>query len=201
MNINNLKVDKHLEVKHNTVSNGLNKKIVFVLMISLLFNLVFDSKAMATDFSEGPTITSEAAILIEEKTGRILYKKNSDLKMYPASLTKVATAIYAIERGNLEDIVTVSQHARKVDGTRVYLEEGEKVPLKKLIQGLLINSGNDAGVAIAEHLDGSEEEFAINVNSYLKEIGLQNTNFTNPHGLFNPDHTTTAGNNAICNEE
>ncbi|MGG3781434.1 D-alanyl-D-alanine carboxypeptidase family protein [Schinkia azotoformans] len=139
-----------------------------------------------------PNLTSESVILIEESSGRILFEKNSDSKMYPASLTKVATAIYAIERGNLKDIVTVSKNARQVDGTRVYLEEGEKVSLKKLIEGLLINSGNDAGVAIAEHLDGSEEEFAISINAYLKEIGVQNTHFENPHGLFNADHTTTA---------
>lgn len=139
-----------------------------------------------------PNLTSESVILIEESSGRTLFEKNSDSKMYPASLTKVATAIYAIERGNLEDIVTVSQNARQVEGTRVYLEQDEKVTLKKLIQGLLINSGNDAGVAIAEHLDGSEEAFAKSINAYLKGIGVQNTHFENSHGLFNADHTTTA---------
>ncbi|WP_411844521.1 D-alanyl-D-alanine carboxypeptidase family protein [Schinkia azotoformans] len=165
---------------------------MFFCIITLVLHLNLNSTALAEDYNGVPNLTSESVILIEESSGRILFEKNSDSKMYPASLTKVATAIYAIERGNLKDIVTVSKNARQVDGTRVYLEEGEKVSLKKLIEGLLINSGNDAGVAIAEHLDGSEEEFAISINAYLKEIGVQNTHFENPHGLFNADHTTTA---------
>lgn len=165
---------------------------MFFCIITLVLHLNLNSTALAENSSEVPNLTSESVILIEESSGRLLFEKNADLKMYPASLTKVATAIYAIEKGRLEDIVTVSKNARLVDGTRVYLEEGEKVSLKRLIQGLLINSGNDAGVAIAEHLDGSEEAFAKSINAYLKGIGVQNTHFENPHGLFNADHTTTA---------
>ncbi len=171
---------------------GVMKKILFFCMIAITLNTLFYSKALASDSKNSPHVNSEAVILMEEKTGRVLYQKNADLNMYPASLTKVATAIYAIEKGNLDDIVSVSKNARYVDGTRVYLEEGEKVPLKKLVQGLLINSGNDAGVAIAEHLDSSEKAFAANLNKYMQAIGLQDTNFENPHGLFNPEHTTTA---------
>ncbi|USK67021.1 D-alanyl-D-alanine carboxypeptidase family protein [Peribacillus frigoritolerans] len=171
---------------------GVMKKILFFCMIAITLNTLFYSKALASDSKNSPHVNSEAVILMEEKTGRVLYQKNADLNMYPASLTKVATAIYAIEKGNLDDIVSVSKNARYVDGTRVYLEEGEKVPLKKLVQGLLINSGNDSGVAIAEHLDSSEKAFAANLNKYMRAIGLQDTNFENPHGLFNPEHTTTA---------
>ncbi len=151
------------------------------------------NQVLASSHDRSPAIQSESAILIDAKTGKILFEKNSDKQMYPASLTKVATAIYAIEKGNLDDIVTVSQNAIEAEGTRVYLEEGEQVPLKKLIQGLLINSGNDAGVAIAEHLDGSVSVFSENINEYLKKnIGVSNTNFENPHGLFNQNHLTTA---------
>lgn len=150
-------------------------------------------QVMASNHTRLPDIQSEAAILIDAKTGKILFEKNSDKPMYPASLTKVATAIYAIENGNLDDIVTISKNARETEGTRVYLEEGEQVPLKKLIQGLLINSGNDAGVAIAEHLDGSVPAFSESMNEYLKKkIGITNTNFENPHGLYNQNHLTTA---------
>jgi serine-type D-Ala-D-Ala carboxypeptidase (penicillin-binding protein 5/6) len=138
-------------------------------------------------------IKSEAAVLVDSETGAILYSKNSNERLYPASLTKIATAIYAIENGNIDDVVTVSARAVKEEGTRVYLVEGERVPLKKLIQGMLINSGNDAAVAIAEHLDGSVELFADNINKYLVEkIGVSNTHFTNPNGLFNENHYTTA---------
>src|SRR5699024_546920 len=126
-------------------------KINILLIILLISSLIISNKSFA---ESSPNILSEAAILIDSKTGQVLFEKNSTVKMYPASLTKVATAIYALENGNLNDLVTVSENAREVDGTRVYLEKGEKVELRKLIQGLLINSGNDAGVAIAEHIDG-----------------------------------------------
>ena len=138
-------------------------------------------------------LKSEAAALIDSDTGAVLYVKNPNQKMYPASLTKIATAIYAIEKGNLDRLVTVSGNAVRQDGTRVYLNEGEQVPLKKLIQGMLINSGNDAAVAIAEYTDGSVQQFAENLNTYLKtKIGVTNTHFTNPNGLFDPNHYTTA---------
>ncbi|MDQ0162366.1 D-alanyl-D-alanine carboxypeptidase [Bacillus alveayuensis] len=164
----------------------------FVLFISLFAigaETVFGSNRELSN----PTISSEAAIVIEAKTGKVLFEKNSKTQLLPASITKIATAIYAIEKGNLNDMVTVSENARNVEGTRVYLEIGEQVSLKKLIQGLLINSGNDAGVAIAEHLDGSVEHFANNLNQYLRDtIGVVNTHFENPHGLYHPNHLTTA---------
>ncbi|SEN94262.1 D-alanyl-D-alanine carboxypeptidase [Mesobacillus persicus] len=166
------------------------KRMIIAFIIHFLLLMFVSSNVLAQD--ERPNIKCEAYIVMEEGSGRVLYEKNADKLMYPASLTKVATAIYAIENGNLEDMVTVSERARNADGTRVYLEVGEKVPLKKLVQGLLINSGNDAGVAIAEHIDGSVENYANHLNLYLKEIGLEDTHFKNPHGLFDPDHVTTA---------
>ncbi|WP_167751391.1 D-alanyl-D-alanine carboxypeptidase family protein [Lentibacillus salicampi] len=120
-------------------------------------------------------------------------KKNADTAMYPASLTKIATAIYVIETADLDDMVTVSGNARDTEGTSVFLEEGEQVSLKKLVQGLLINSGNDAGVAIAEHVGGSVGQFTSELNGYLQQkVGVQNTHFENPHGLFDSGHVTTA---------
>jgi formamidopyrimidine-DNA glycosylase len=113
----------------------------------------------------------KAAVMIDTETGAVLYSKNPDEALYPASLTKIATAIYAIEKGNLNDIVTVSRNAATTEGTRVYLNIGEKVQLKKLIQGMLINSGNDAAVAIAEHLGGTVEQFEKDLNEeYLMRI-------------------------------
>lgn len=161
----------------------------FIILIIILSNQV---NSYATE-NQPLEIKSEAAVLLDSETGAILYSKNSDERLYPASLTKIATAIYAIENGNVDDIVTVSSRAVKEEGTRVYLVEGERVPLKKLIQGMLINSGNDAAVAIAEHLDGSVEQFADNINKYLSEkIGVSDTHFSNPNGLFNEKHYTTA---------
>ncbi|MBM7571019.1 D-alanyl-D-alanine carboxypeptidase [Aquibacillus albus] len=158
-------------------------------MINYFFAIPIDAEKI----NKPNSLLTESVILMDSKSGQVLYEKNPNKKMYPASITKVATAIYALEKGKLNDIVTVSKRARQVDGTRVYLEEGEKVTLLKLIQGLLINSGNDAGVAIAEHLDGSVERFSDSLNKYLKaEVGLEHTHFKNPHGLFHPEHVTTA---------
>lgn len=149
----------------------------------------------------GFSLNSEAAILMDAATGTVLYEKDSKRLMYPASITKIVTGIIAIEQGNLDDIVTVSKNAREADGTRVYLLEGEEVPLLKLVQGLLINSGNDAGTAIAEHMDGSEASFADRMNRFVREtIGVQDTTFRNPHGLFDPEHQTTAYDMALITQ-
>ncbi|MFJ7725750.1 D-alanyl-D-alanine carboxypeptidase family protein [Neobacillus sp. NPDC097160] len=167
------------------------KKFVSVIII-ILFIFTSQLHTYAEDTIQ-MDLKSEAAVLLDSDTGAILYDKNANEKMYPASVTKIATAIYAIDKGNLDSIATVSGNAVRQDGTRVYLVEGEQVPLKKLIQGMLINSGNDAAVAIAEHLDGTVEQFAENLNLYLKtKIGVNNTYFTNPSGLFDENHYTTA---------
>ncbi|TFI46103.1 D-alanyl-D-alanine carboxypeptidase [Diaphorobacter sp. DS2] len=164
------------------------EKILFLILITTLINL-FPQKTYGAD---SPKVSSVSAILIDIKTAEVLFEKKAGDRMYPASLTKIATAIYAIEKGNLNDNVTIGKNPRETEGTRVYLEEGETVTLRKLVQGLLINSGNDAGVAIAEHLDGSIEAFSKNLNEYLAKLGLKNTVFKNPHGLFDAEHVTTA---------
>ena len=148
---------------------------------------------LATLAKEPPKIQSEAAILIDGNTGQVLFEKNSDQEMYPASITKIVTAIMAIESGDLDDSVTVSAKARNVDGTRVYLEEGETVLLEKLVKGMLVNSGNDAAIAIAEHVSGSVESFAQDMNEFMKnKVGVENSHFVNPNGLFDESHVTTA---------
>lgn len=148
-----------------------------------------------------PELISESAFLLDSDTGAVLYEKNGYKKMYPASLTKIATAIYAIENGNLDDIVTVSENAYSAEGTRVYLEKGEQVTLRHLLDGMLINSGNDAAIAIAEYLDGSISNFETNINEYLKEkVNVHSTHFKNPNGLFHKDHYTTASDLALITQ-
>ncbi|MDL4839336.1 D-alanyl-D-alanine carboxypeptidase family protein [Aquibacillus rhizosphaerae] len=170
------------------------RKLLTILLILMNITLTLGITVQAeTEEITPDNLISEAVILMDANSGQILYEKNARVPLYPASLTKIATAIYAIENGDMDDIVTISENAWETEGTRVYLEVEEKVSLKKLIQGLLINSGNDAGVAIAEHLDGSIEQFAESINTYLKdEIGVQDSHFVNPHGLFDPNHQTTA---------
>lgn len=140
-----------------------------------------------------PDLLSEAAILIDAKSGQVLFDKKATSRMYPASITKMVTGIIAIEEGDLTETVQVSKNATGIIGTKVYLLEDEEVELLRLVQGLLINSGNDAGTVIAEYFSGSERDFALKMNEFVKEkVGVTNSNFTNPHGLFNENHYTTA---------
>ncbi len=155
--------------------------------------LAVSSNSVVANTEDAPNVHSEAAVLMSAKSGEILFDKEADQQMYPASITKIVTGILAIEYGDLNDMVTISENAVDVIGTSVYLLEEEEMKLEQLVQGLLINSGNDAGTAIAEHMAGSEEEFAELMNTFVEEqVGVSDTHFTNPHGLYDDDHYTTA---------
>ena len=138
------------------------------------------------------SIVGESAVLIDVTTGEILYEKNPDQPMYPASITKIMTVLLALEKGNLDDIVTVSRNAMTQEGTRIYLEEGEQVKVRELVYGTLLNSGNDSAIAIAEHLGGTVEGFANMMNEKARELGMNSTHFVNPSGLPDENHVTTA---------
>jgi serine-type D-Ala-D-Ala carboxypeptidase (penicillin-binding protein 5/6) len=166
------------------------KKLSLFLVFSLV--ILAQSHFVQAAGENKPDIKSESAVMIDAKTGDILYQKNSTDQMYPASITKIVTGILAVESGKLEESVIVSSEAAKADGTRVYLLEGEQVPLKKLVQGLLINSGNDAAIAIAEYMAGDVASFADQMNEFAKKVGADNTHFVNPNGLFDVEHYTTA---------
>ncbi len=150
-------------------------------------------------FAEKPGITSGAAILIDAGTGNVLFEKNSEKKMYPASTTKIMTALVALDAVKNQEIslsqpLTMSDAAYKTldpDGSSIALKVGEAMTLKGLLQGLLIASGNDAAVVIAEGIGGTVENFVAKMNSKAKEMGLENTHFVNPHGLHNDQHYTT----------
>lgn len=143
-------------------------------------------------YTGGPAIRAGAAILVEEVSGMILYAKNEHQRRAPASTTKILTAIVALEKGNLDDVVTVSRRAARTGGSTLWLKAGDRLTLRELLEGLMLCSGNDAGVAIAEHIAGSERNFARMMNRKAKELGALNSNFQNPHGLRAPSHYTTA---------
>lgn len=167
---------------------------VYCWMLLLVVLPMQQSPMLYADSKQNaPEIESEAAILIESETGTVLFAKNEEQRMYPASITKLVTAIVALESAPLDDIVTVSKTARYEDGTRIYLAEGEQKPMSDLLYGLMLNSGNDAATAIAEHIDGSKEQFANRMTEFVRtKIGVLNTLFANPSGLPDPDHYTTA---------
>ncbi|MFS0788086.1 D-alanyl-D-alanine carboxypeptidase family protein [Shouchella sp. 1P09AA] len=160
------------------------------MMVTVILATTTSANAQTRD---EPNLHSQSAVLMSAKSGDVLYDKQANEKMYPASITKIITGIMAIEQGKLDDVVTISEEAVDVVGTSVFLLEDEEMELEQLVQGLLINSGNDAGTAIAEHMAGSEEAFAEDMNTFVKEkIGVDDSHFTNPHGLYDDDHYTTA---------
>lgn len=141
------------------------------------------------------TTKSPSIILVDAKTGKILYSKDAFKRMYPASTTKLMTAILTLENCKLDDIVTVSHNAIfsiPVGYSHASLKEGEQLTVEQLLNVLLIPSANDAAVALAEHIAGSVEEFAEMMNNKAKELGCLDTNFVNPNGIHNENHYSTA---------
>ena len=139
-----------------------------------------------------PKVTAKSAILIDAMTGQVLYSRQADVHHYPASTTKIMTLLVALERGNLDDIVTVSSRAAGVEGSTIWLEEGEQIRLEDLLYGMMLVSGNDATVAVAEHIAGSMDAFAQMMTDKAHAIGAVDTNFVNSSGLPDDNHYTTA---------
>lgn len=149
------------------------------------------------DYSLAMTLASSGDVVIEATTGRIMSGKNYDVKLPMASTTKVVTAAIAVNSEKLDDIVTIPKEACGIEGSSIYLREGEKITLRDLVYGLMLRSGNDAATAIALYLGGSIDGFALMMNDYARNIGANNTNFVNPHGLHDDNHYTTAYDLAI----
>lgn len=140
-----------------------------------------------------PEISARASILIEWQTGTILWEERGFTRMHPASLTKMMTALLAVERGRLEDLVHVSEEAASQPGSSMHLRPGDVFTLEDLLYGLMLVSGNDAAWAIAEHIgNGSASEFFKLMNQRARQLGAINTRFENPHGLTDANHYTTA---------
>ncbi|RFU66077.1 D-alanyl-D-alanine carboxypeptidase [Peribacillus glennii] len=138
-------------------------------------------------------ISAHSAILMEQRSGRVIYEHNAHEKSRIASITKIMTAVLAIESGKLDETVTVGRQAVGTEGSSLYLKNGEKIMLEDLTYGLMLRSGNDAAVAIAEYVGGSLDGFIWMMNRKAEEIGMKNTHFSNPHGLDNTsEHYSTA---------
>ncbi len=157
---------------------GCNIKIAVFLLFSLVF--LFPSFAAAASAAE---ITSRAAVAVDAATGRVLYAKNPDYFLMPASTTKLMTAIVVLENARLSDVVIVSKKAAKTPPVRIGLKEGDRVTIETLLNAALIRSANDAAVALAEAVAGSEENFVVMMNKKAAEIGAENTRFINANGL------------------
>ncbi len=160
------------------------KKTAILLLIIICGLATFPLQTFAEESEERNfTISAQAVVLMEQSSGRVLYENNQHESLRIASITKIMTAMLAIESGKMDEVVTVSERAEGTEGSSIYLRRGDKMKLSDLVYGLMLRSGNDAAMAIAEHVGGSVEGFVVLMNEKASEIGMSNTLFQNPHGL------------------
>ena len=182
------------------------EKIVIV-MFSIVFALsAYTNVTFAQEQSVELANNSRSAILIERDTGQVLYEKNGKEKLPPASMTKIMTMLLimeAIDKGELtwDEKIRTSEHAASMGGSQIFLEPGEEMTTDEMLRGIAIASGNDASVAMAERIAGSEEAFVQKMNNRAQELGLKDTKFQNPTGLPAKDHYSTAHDMAIIAKE
>lgn len=172
-----------------------------IKLLSTIFTLFFATSALSAPLPSivpsAPKLQANSYVLIDFNSGDVIAERNSKNKVEPASLTKIMTGyvvINELKSGNikLNDMVTISKKAWKMPGSKMFIEVGKKVSIKNLIKGMVIQSGNDASVALAEHIAGSEETFAELMNNYAEKLGMSNTHYMNATGLPHSDHYTSA---------
>ena len=170
----------------------MNKKLFRIISLLLSIVLLMGMFTVPSFAADPPSITAEGAILIDLTTGEVLYEKEPDKRLYPASTTKLITAILALENLPLTTVLTADDEVASTGGSRLSMKSGEKVTAKDAVYELLIGSCNDLAVLIAKAVSGNVGEFARLMNSKAAELGCTNTHFTNPNGLHDDDHYTTA---------
>ena len=184
------------------------KKLYYLFLTFVLLVPMVVRADVTTPVNASTTLAENAksVIMIEASTGKVLYERDADVKSAPASMTKMMSLVLimeAIENGviRLDDMLTVSENASSMGGSQILLETGEKMSVDDMIKGIAIASANDAVVALAEKIAGSEAEFVNMMNQRAKELGLKNTNFKNPHGLDTADHYSSARDMSIIAKE
>lgn len=185
------------------------KPLILVAAIGLLGFGIFAGKdyvARQASAPAPPQISAAQAILVDGQTGKLLYERNADAKAYPASTTKIMTALLVLETlekydSPIDQKVTVPAEAQGVEGSSLYLKAGEKIYLQDLLYGLMLQSGNDAAVALAVIIAGDVDSFVEQMNNKAADLHCENTHFLNPNGLFDENHYTTARDMAIIAQE
>jgi len=175
------------------------KRPNFLVLLLLGLFLLLQQAAWAAPkvIPKAPIIAANSYIMVDFDSGKILSEKAADTQVHPASITKVMTSyvlFHELKEGNIQltDLVTISKKAWKTPGSRMFIEVNRKVSVEDLLKGMIIQSGNDASVALAEFVAGSEEAFAALMNQHASQLGMKNTNFMNSTGLPHPEHLTTA---------
>ena len=182
------------------------KRVISAFMAMLFVCTSFAVPGSASEKSPELADEAKSAILIERDTGTVLYSKNKDERLSPASMTKIMTMLLimeALDKGELkiDEKIRTSEYAASMGGSQIFLEPGEEMTTDQMLQGIAIGSGNDASVAMAERLAGSEEEFVKRMNKKAKDLGLSNTHFSNSTGLPTENHYSTANDMAIMAKE
>ena len=168
----------------------MKRKIAICLAMLMLWMPYSAGKAM-------PEVSSHSACVIDIDTGRILAAKKENEKSEPASITKIMTALIALENADIKKVVTIPSAAAGVEGSSIYIKAGEKYSLEDLLYGLMLRSGNDAATAIAIDVAGSVDAFVEKMNQKAQELGCTGTHFINPHGIPDEKHYTTAHDMAL----
>lgn len=175
------------------------KKVLALLGISVIAFLLSNDRLVAAPsiIPAPPQISAESYLLVDARTGKVIAEKNSEQRLPPASLTKIMSSYIAaseLERGTIshDDDVDISVKAWQMGGSKMFVQEGTKVKLADILRGIVVQSGNDATVALAEHIAGSEDSFVDIMNQQARNLGMTNTNFVNTTGWPNENHYTTA---------
>lgn len=176
----------------------MKKIFMMILVLLIILNSIIVSFA---ETDKNPTINASAAVLINASTGEVLYDKNMNQKMYPASTTKIMTALLVLENLDLSSTVTIDKETALTGGSQINLSEGEEITVEQLLYALLLKSANDSAVALAKAVDGNVSAFADRMNVRAKELGAKNTNFVTPNGLHDNNHYTTAYDLAMITRE
>lgn len=177
------------------------KKVLSIFLIIVSAISIFIGNITYSFADNLPTISAPYAVLMDYETGQVLYEKNGDQRVYPASTTKMWTAYVVLKHvDDLSQRVRI-ENLEPIDGTSMYLQNGESFTVKELLQGLMITSANDAAVVLARFVSGNEQEFANLMNEEAKKIGAKNTHFNNPNGLPDENHYTTAYDMALMSRE
>lgn len=168
-----------------------NFYIAILIILALLFSFL-TIYAFGEEKNHKITVSARSAVLYQPESDTILYSKNSDVRLPMASTTKIMTALVTLEECKLTETVIIDENSVGIEGSSAYLKSGDELTIEELLYALLLQSANDAAVAIACHISGDKENFAALMNAKAASLGLTNTNFTNPHGLDNEEHYTTA---------
>ena len=168
-------------------------------------NDLFDMQESVEASSLAPTISAEGAILINAEDGSVIYEKNADKRLYPASTTKIMTALISLEimdeiNAELDSEIKVPKKAVGIEGSSLYLKEGEFITAEELLYGTMLQSGNDGATALAISIGGNMSNFVERMNNKAVELGCRETNFVNPSGLFDKEHYTTARDLALISK-